>query len=159
MNDEKKALSWDDEFIVFSGEEGPQEYETPPEGDYDFTVLRIERARHEPKPGGVIPDCPKAIVSLRLDGYKTYTIKTNLYLHEKALWRLANFFASVGMFRDGGIVAQWENLPGSTGRCRVKHRHGTGGRVFAECAEFYPAKQQRQSQQPQQTQDEEDIPF
>jgi hypothetical protein len=157
MNDEKKALSWDDEFISMEGCDD-HAYELPPEGDYDFTVVRIERARHEQKPGGVIPDCPKAIVFLRLEGYRTYTVKHALLLHERVKWRLANFFAAVGMVRDGGIVAKWDELPGATGRCRISHR-SVSGRVFAECAEFYPAKQQRQSQQPQQTQDEEDIPF
>lgn len=96
-----------------------------PEGDYPFTIVGLEKARHSPRPGGALPACNKAVLTVRLedtDGV-TVDIKYNLYLHSSQEWKLCEFFAGIGARKKGEpLKMNWGTVVGSTGLCHVKVR-------------------------------------
>lgn len=158
-----RALSWDDKFIPRERIEEVDSFTLLPEGEYSFIVEGIERKLHQPKPGGKLPACNMAVVRLRIDSDAgKATVLHRLYLHEKMYGALDEFFASVGMSDASGLRIDWDNLPGATGRCKIRHRQ-YDGKNYHECTGFLPA-QTRAPQPPQApaippVTEDEDIPF
>lgn len=93
-------------------------------GDYDFTVIGFERARHEGS--AKIPPCNKAIVSIQLEipgESGNCVIKHNLLLHSKVEWKLCEFFTAIGQRKKGERVQMnWNAVNGARGRCKVTKR-------------------------------------
>lgn len=149
-----RALSWDDTFIPRERIEEVDSFTLLPEGEYSFIVEGIERKMHQPKPGGKLPACNMAVVRLRIDSDAgKATVLHRLYLHEKMYGALDEFFSAVGMSDSSGLRIDWDNLPGSTGVCRIRHRE-YDGKTYLECAAFLPSMKRTS---PPVT--EEDIPF
>lgn len=117
MSEIERELSWDDEIVKDS------DFVLIPDGDYNFTVESVERARHEGS--DKLPPCAKAIVSLRIhlpDG-STQTVKHNLFLHTRCEGLLSQFFAGIGQKRKGEpLRMNWQTVPGSSGRCKIGTR-------------------------------------
>ena len=67
-----------------------------PAGLYSFQIAKFERARHEPKPDGKLPECPKAILYVKIDGGDRgeIIVKHNLFLHSTCEGFLCSFFSS-----------------------------------------------------------------
>ena len=116
MSDFERELSWDDEIA----EEGS--YEPLPEGDYRFTVSKIERARSQGK--GKLPPCNMAKVTVRIptdSGERELT--ENLLLHSSLEWKLSQFFLSIGLKKHGEpLRMNWTAAVGRSGKCRVVQR-------------------------------------
>ncbi len=114
-------LEWDD-----SIKNDSPEFVILPEGDYDFEVKLLERGRHNGS--DKLPPCHKAILSLRImaeDGQET-TIKHNLFLHKKCEGLLCAFFTAIGERKRGEEKPMnWNAVPGSRGRCKIKIRKWT----------------------------------
>lgn len=113
--DEMRELGWDDEISNESG----VEYILLPPGDYDFTVVDFERARHE---GSVkLPPCNKAILTLSIKTNEgEATIKHNLFLHQKTEGILCAFFRAIGQKKHGEpLRMDWSKVRGATGRCQI----------------------------------------
>lgn len=111
-----RALEWNDEI-----ENDGQPYVLLPEGDYDFTVEKFERGRHEGS--SKIPPCNKAVLTLVIDGPdgQHASIGCNLFLYGTMEWKLCQFFTSIGARRHGErLRMDWGRVPGARGRCRVK---------------------------------------
>ncbi len=86
---ENKELGWNDEIDV-----NADDYILLPPGEYDFTVATVKKARHEPRQGGKLPACNKAIIHCIIDqGDKRVTIKNNLFLHTSCMSMLAQFLS------------------------------------------------------------------
>lgn len=124
MNEQmERSFEWDDAI-----ENEGQEYVLLPEGDYAFTVVALEKARHMPQQGGKLPPCNKAILTLRVtdeDG-RGADIKYNLFLHSSQEWKLCQFFTGIGLRRKGEkFVMAWNRVVGAGGRCHVKIRSYT----------------------------------
>lgn len=111
----EREIGWDDQI-----ENDGTDFVVLPEGDYDFEVLSMERARHNGS--DKLPPCNKAILSIRItakNGDST-TVKHNLHLHSKCEWTLCAFFTAIGQRKHGEKISMnWNAVPGSRGRCKV----------------------------------------
>lgn len=117
---EAREFEWDD--VI---ENDGQEFRVLPEGDYPFTIVALEKARHTPQPGGKMPACNKAILTVRLEDQDGSTAdnKYNLFLHSSQEWKLCEFFAGIGARKKGEpLKMNWAIVVGSTGICHVKVR-------------------------------------
>lgn len=136
MNNAERELGWDD--VI---EKDPGEFILLPEGDYDFTVQQVERARHSGSTK--LPPCNKAVVHLEIESDEgTVIIKHNLFLHTKTEGMLSAFFGSIGQKKHGEpLKMNWSKVPGSRGRCKVGIQNWTGqdGRAMQsnEIKKFY----------------------
>ena len=131
-----REFGWDDEI---KRDDSP--FQVLPEGDYNFTVKKFERARH----GGSekIPACNKAVLTVAIfNAGASGEVQTNLFLHSKFEWKLCQFFTSIGQRKHGEAMRMnWGAVPGSTGVCHVGVRKWTGNdgkeRESNEITEFY----------------------
>jgi len=112
----------------------PKEFEILPEGDAEFEVLKVDRARKEMgKLGTVNVAIVKLLVtSLVSKGADPKTVEENLPLSPKVVFKLYQFFASIGQYQHGDVEngkpfrPNWAKVAGATGLCVVKHRPWTG---------------------------------
>lgn len=114
MNENGREYGWDDEILDEGGE-----YQPLPEGDYDFTVAKVERSRSSGK--GKLPACNMAKVTFNVyapEGEREIT--ENFILHSSMEWKLSQLFLSVGMKKHGEpLKMNWTALPGKSGKCKV----------------------------------------
>ena len=94
-----------------------------PDGEYDFQVESIERARHNGSEK--IPPCNKMVVKLALlmDEDKRPVISEQFILWSTLEWKLGEFFVSIGLKKKGDPLpaCNWmAEIPGRRGRCRIK---------------------------------------
>ena len=148
------ALGWDDEIQKESS------FTLLPEGDYWFTVTKIDKGRHEGSTK--ISACPKAVVCFTVeapDGTET-AVTENFLLHQKMEWKLSQFFASIGMKQKGEkLRMNWSPaLIGKKGICRIIVHEYTGndGQKYKtnRIEKLYPSYEQpvmQPSAQPQQS--------
>ncbi len=138
-----RELDWNDTI-----ENEGHEYVLLPEGDYPFTIVSLEKARHTPGPQGKLPPCNKAVLTVRVtapDGM-TADVRHNLFLHTSQEWKLCEFFAAIGARRKGEpLRMNWTVVPASTGQCHLKkrsftRRDGTLGESN-EISRFYPQEE------------------
>lgn len=136
MSELGRELDWDDNI------EKDSDYVLLPEGDYEFVVESVERARH---PGSdKIPPCNKAIVKLRIDSqYGTALIRHNLFLHTNTEGMLSAFFTAIGQKKKGEkLKMNWGSVPGSTGRVHVKPKQYNGNE-YNDIKKFYPKEEKQ----------------
>ena len=136
MSDYERELGWDDEIADEGGN-----FEPLPEGDYNFTVTKIERARSQGK--GKLPPCNMAKVTLTVHGAEyDRDITVNLVLHSSLEWKLSQFFLAIGMKKHGEpLRMNWTGAVGKSGRCHVTKREyqrsdGSAG-TTNDIAKFY----------------------
>ena len=105
---------WEDEI---NNEDG--EFVLLPEGDYDFTVSKVERARHQGSEK--LPPCNKAVVTLTVWGPDDkFEITENLLLCNKLEWKLSQFFLSIGLKKHGEpLRMNWSSAVGRKGKCHL----------------------------------------
>ncbi|MBK5243716.1 MAG: DUF669 domain-containing protein [Eubacteriaceae bacterium] len=132
---EGRAFDWEDEVE----QDGP-EFITVPEGDYDFEVVKFERARYAG--GNKLPACNQAIIYIKVETPEGQTtIKHNLYLHTITEGMICSFLTGIGQRKHGEkVVPRWGEVMGSTGRCRVGiHSYEKDGetRTNNEIKKFY----------------------
>ena len=103
------------------------------EGDYDFEITNFERQRHNGSQNGKLPPCPKAVVTLHIEGVDkdgnpgVTNITHNLFLHSSCESLLSSFFAGIGRKRKGErLIMDWSNLIGVRGYAHVGVREWTG---------------------------------
>lgn len=109
-----REFGWNDEIT----EEGGN-YEPLPEGDYDFTVAKVERARSQGK--GKLPPCNMAKVTFDVWGADDQReITVNFVLHSSLEWKLSQLFLSVSMKKHGEpLRMDWTSIIGKKGKCQV----------------------------------------
>lgn len=103
------------------------------EGDYDFEITNFERQRHNGSQNGKLPPCPKAVITLHIEGVDkdgnpgVTNITHNLFLHSSCESLLSSFFAGIGRKRKGErLVMDWSNLIGVRGYAHIGVREWTG---------------------------------
>lgn len=120
------ALDWNAEISKDSAD-----FPLFPDGDYDFTVTKLEHLRYNG--GAKIGPCDKASLTLEitnLDGEKTI-VSHNLFLHSTVEYLLCAFFVSIGERSRGEQKSMnWNIVVGATGRCQIgrrtyKNKNGT----------------------------------
>lgn len=120
-NENMQALDWNSEITKES------EFELLPEGEYPFLVESMERGRF---PGSEkMSACPSANLTLVIKSPETgndVKVFDTLYLHQKAEWRLSQFFISIGMKKKGEpLRMNWNMVPGATGTLKLTVNHYT----------------------------------
>lgn len=123
----EKEFGWNDALPP------PREFELLPEGDAQFEVLKLERAR---KDMGKLGEVNVAIVTLLVASYaagaEPQSVECNLPLSPKTVFKLYQFFASIGQYKHGDVESgkpftpNWSKIVGKTGNCVVKHRTWKG---------------------------------
>lgn len=112
---ENEVFDWEDEIV----DEG-KEPVILPEGDYDFTVSKFERARYDGS--DKIPPCNNAKVTFKIvgeEGEET-EITENFFLCKKFEWKLSSLFLSIGQKKHGEpLRMNWNMITGATGRCHI----------------------------------------
>ena len=164
MNNERE-LGWDDEIEKDGGD-----FILLPDGDYDFTVAKFERARYQG--GSKIPACNQAKIELTIHSpeHGDVTVFHNLYLHTKTEGLLSNFFAGIGQKKKGEkLRMNWGTVVGSKGRLRLKINKYTGNdgtektnnqvEKFYSYEELYGQQPQQQSYQPPTQQYQQQQPY
>ena len=132
-------------------------YTLLPEGDYPFTVVDIKRERHQPKDPAKakIGPCTKVTLSLRVQDPMTgkdVDIYHTLYMANKTLGMIAQFFDSIGLHKKGDpLVLDWrpEVLIGKTGMLQLNHRanQNDSSKVYNNIKKLYPKEQPAQAPQ------------
>ena len=165
-------LGWDDEI-----EESGPSFALLPAGDYNFTVTKFERGRHQGSEK--LPACNMAILTLEIDGGEHgSTIVTNrLFLHSKTEGFLSNFFEAIGHKNEGERVKMnWNAVHGAKGRCTLEinkfmskgeERQNNQVKTFLPYEQYVKHEQQAQQQPaqpvqqqvPQQQQQMNQAPF
>lgn len=117
---DNRELNWDDQI----NEEGGS-YEPLPEGNYDFTVAKVDKARS--KGEGKLPPCNMAKVTFDVwseSGKREIIV--NFVLHTSLEWKLSQLFLSVRMKKHGEpLRMNWTAIVGKTGKCKVTVREYT----------------------------------
>lgn len=96
------------------------------EGDYEFTVSGLERARHNGS--AKVPACPKAVLTLSVEAPAGVAqVKTSLLLYKTVEWKLSAFFRSIGLKKHGErLVMNWGSVLGASGKAHFVQRTYTG---------------------------------
>lgn len=127
------------------------EYTILTPGEYEFTVMDIERKEIDSKKlGGIVK---VADVQLRFsDGQQEGMGHCNLMFHSKTVWKVREFFASIGQTVERGqpFKPNW-NIIGQTGRCLVK----SGSYVSRQDGKTYKTNEVEKFL----AADEEELPF
>jgi hypothetical protein len=127
MTEAKEEFGWSDALPP------PQERQMLPVGDAEFEVLKMERARKEMGKLGMVN---VAILNLMVKSLEDESITSNveclLPLSSKVVFKIYQFFASIGQYDHGDVengkpfAPDWTKVVGSTGLCVIKHRAWKG---------------------------------
>lgn len=124
MAEEEKgyALDWD----MTEAEVGEGfEFVLLPEGIYPFEVRDMKRERFEGS--AKMAACPRAHLelSVRDESGQTAIIHERLMLNSKTVWKVGQFFNSIGAPRNPDndkVVINWNAVEGKTGHLKLKVR-------------------------------------
>jgi len=114
-----EKLDWDSE-VEHDGQGG--KFTLLPDGEYRFGVMEMAKTTSKKL------QCPMAKLTIAIfalddPDYKEELtrIEDNLVLHSTCEWKLCEFFRAIGDRKHGErIKPKWADVPGSSGRCRIK---------------------------------------
>lgn len=142
-NQHDGELGWDDEI------QNDSVYTIFPAGVYEFEIVAKKIGRHEPKPDGKLPPCQKVELTVRVYGVdgEYNDIRHTLYMHRRLEGVLCAFFKAIGQRKHGeALKPRWEEVVGSSGRCKVaihswigddgKERQRNDVKAFLDPADF-----------------------
>ena len=124
MAEFERAFDWNDTI------ENDSTFTLLPAGTYPFTIKSFERGMHQPGPNSKLPVCPKAVLTIEIEGgpaLGTATVTHNLFLHSRCEGLLCEFFTAIGQRKRGEpLKMDWNAVPGARGTCEVSVRKWTG---------------------------------
>lgn len=148
--DTGREFGWEDTI-----EKDNPDYVLLPDGEYDFEVVKFERARYSPREGAKLPPCNMAVLHIKpsapgVDPQTIPIIKHNMYLHSQTEGLLCAFFTAIGQRQKGErATMNWNAVVGAKGRCKLgtrkwKSENGNEGQSneikrFLEPSESAPA--------------------
>ena len=134
LNNQGYELGWDATIT----NDAPQ-YVVLPDGEYTFTVTKVERARFNGSEK--MPACNMAKVTCNIAvpaGMNGVCVIThNLLMHSRFESRLSEFFTSLSMKKKGQPLQINWNIIGMSGRCRIGTRTYNGN-AYNEIKSFLP---------------------
>lgn len=120
-------FDWDSE-ILEDGNSGVP-FVCLPEGDYQYTVTKLDKSTYMPRSSSKIPAGTKmAIVEMtfKKDG-KQSVVFERLYLIGSMEWKISSFFRSVGLKKHGEkLKMDWNAVTGLTGWAHLTVEDWTG---------------------------------
>ena len=136
-----RELGWDDEI------ENTSQYVDIPDGEYEFIVDHYERSKvgsNSEKYAG--KNMAVVYCAIQAPGAEP-VISTNLILHSKFQWKLAQFFRSIRLMKDeegAKLKMEWNKVPGLRGWCKVVHKpnYNDATKTHLEIDEFLPPRKQ-----------------
>ena len=149
MQPQEHELDWESEIV-----NDAQEFILLEDGDYNFTVMAVERGRFNGSEK--MPACNVAKVKLKIENPVGEVVLTQqLMLHSKVEWKLSEFFASIGLKKKGQPYRMTWNIAGYAGRCKIGKKTYNNN-TYNEVKKFYSAEEQptpqpTRQQAPQQT--------
>ena len=131
-----------------------------PEGDYEFTVVKLEESRYKPNPSSKIGPCKQVTITLRVidpQSGRNVDLKHNLYMWTTTVGMIAQYQDSIGIHKKGTpLTFDWrpDVHIGKTGKLAIKHRtykdRSGNDRVTNNISRLYPKEEQTTAyQQPQ----------
>lgn len=121
MIDENESYDWDSTIGKEADDGG---FNVLPDGDYPFEVTSLERGRYEGNPQKGTKACPKATVTLKVDGgaYGDAYVKENIFLNRKNAWKIKSLFVCIGLVAADAeeFVPNWTAIIGCSGMCTLK---------------------------------------
>ena len=126
MTNATGEIGWNDSICV------DESYGMIADGNYKYEIVDVEKGRHEQKPGGKMPSCNKAIITLRVldnDGNPLGTMSESIFMTTNFEWKIKSFARSISKQKTGDVKIDWDNLYGETGACKVyteKYRKDDG---------------------------------
>lgn len=131
---QEHELDWDGEI-----RQDAQEFVLLPNGDYEFTIESVERARFSGSEK--MPACNMAKVKLLFNTQQgSAYIVHQLLLHTKVEWKLSEFFASIGLKKKDQPLKMTWNIVGYKGKCKIGRREYKGNQ-YNEIKKFYSAEE------------------
>src|SRR5690606_631365 len=117
----ERELGWEDTIEKDGGE-----YVLLPEGEYNFTVAKFDRARFNGSNN--LPPCNQAKLEITVHSpeHGNVIVFHNLFLHTKTEGLLSNFFSGIGQKKKGEpLRMNWNAVIGAKGRCVIEHYKST----------------------------------
>lgn len=113
------------------------------DGMYDFTVGERKFSHYEPSASSSLPACNEVDYPLTIRSKAgATTITYHLYLCKSQMWKVAQFFQSIGLLtdlKDGDKVEwPWDAAVGRKGRCEVGHRESSNGKTYNQINTLLP---------------------
>lgn len=99
-----------------------------PEGEYEFTVVKIESSRYTPGPNSKIGPCKQVVVTLRVKdpaSGREVDLKHNLYMWSSTIGLIAQYQDAIGIHKKGEpLTFNWNPSfhEGKTGKLQLTHR-------------------------------------
>lgn len=149
-------IRWDWDSQIEDDGQDVSSYTLLEPGVYGFEVVDAMRSRHEARPGGKIPSCPKMELTVKLMGKdgQSSLCKDSLFLCAQMKFKLVKFFICIGDMKPGEtLVPKWDELVGKRGMAKVGVRNYTskeGEQRQANQLEEYLSPTKKE---------EEEIPF
>lgn len=133
---EDRELGWDDDIL----NEPP--VPSVADGEYDFIVDHFERAKVS-NPDSKYNGANMAVVYCNICTEGEPQLKTNLILHTRMQWKLAQFFICIGQMENeenATLHMDWNSIGGLRGRCRVKNlpNYNDNTKTHSEITDFLP---------------------
>lgn len=131
-----EAFGWDDQAEVTE----EQELTVLTPGEYSYRVDGFERGHYDG--GDKMGPCSVAKLELECanGAGEQATVRVNLYLNRKQMWKITQFFKSCFLIEPSlpagtAYTMPWNRVVGATGRCRIKNREYKG-RTYNEVDAF-----------------------
>ena len=100
-------------------------------GEYDFTIVNMERVTAEDSLSWVKAGTPGAKLTLRVtdpnSGQEVDLLDT-FWMTEKSARKLKGLFGSIGQYKKGDtqLKVSWTNIIGEKGRCEIFNKESNG---------------------------------
>lgn len=100
-------------------------------GEYDFTIVNMERVTAEDNLSWVKAGTPGAKLTLRVtdpnSGQEVDLLDT-FWMTEKSARKLKGLFGSIGQYKKGDtqLKVSWTNIIGEKGRCEIFNKESNG---------------------------------
>lgn len=124
MNNENEFLTWDQGWVAEESD-----FILLPEGEYSFTVTKLERKIYDGNSDKIPNGAPYAEVTCEVVGKEGKTnVIERLYLMKKFTWKLTQFFTSIGQPTVIGqaFSPNWSTVLGSQGQAKLEVNSYTG---------------------------------
>lgn len=124
MNNENEFLAWDQGWVAEESD-----FTLLPEGQYPFTVTKLERKIYDGNSDKIPNGAPYAEVTCEVVGKEGKTnVIERLYLMKKFTWKLTQFFTSIGQPTVIGqaFSPNWSTVLGSQGQAKLEVNSYTG---------------------------------